>query len=362
MVPLARPKSRRDASSNRLELHHVKVPGGTLLNRQRLSSLEGALLIPFVVLILAVAGVIGALSYRTGADAVDELAKHRANDILSRIELATDLHIQDSQLVLGTLKANHASGALDMTHLPSIENHLWQIAGLTESIGYVFFANSRGDFIGVERFPDGRVNVRIRDSTTDGIRHSYLAQRPGDRERIIFNQSGAYDPHTRPWYKKAVEQKNAVWSEIYVSDARGILKMTRAMPLYAKDELIGVIATDVTLTHLSDFLRGPTISKDGVAFICDSKGALIAVSTGDAPSVKVGGEEQRVAANASPNAVIRLAAGEMPGRMGANCAPRLPRPMAEYWSPPSHLARAGSIGRWRWRFRALTCWRVSPMA
>lgn len=279
--------------------------------RQRLTSLKGALLIPFVVLILAVAGVIGALSYRTGADALDELAKHRADDILSRIELATDLHIQDSQLVLGTLKANHASGALDMEHLPSIENHLWQIAGLTESIGYVFFANPRGDFVGVERFPDGRVNVRVRDSTTDGIRHSYLARKPGDRDRIIFNQSGAYDPRTRPWYKLAVEQKKGVWSEIYVSDARGILKMTRAMPLYVKDQLIGVIGTDVTLTHLSSFLRSLTISKNGVAFICDSKGALVAVSTGEAPSVKVGGEEQRVAASASPNAVIRLAAGEM---------------------------------------------------
>lgn len=165
---------------------------------RKLWSLKAALLVPFVVLILAVTTLIGALSYRAGATAVGELAQRRADDILSRIELATDLHLQDSQLVLGTLNANFASGAIDMKSLASVEKHLWQIAGLTESIGYVYFGNPKGEFIGVERFADGRVNVRVRDASTDGIRHSYLAAKPGDRERIIFNQSGAYDPRTRP--------------------------------------------------------------------------------------------------------------------------------------------------------------------
>ena len=249
---------------------------------RRMLSLKTALLVPFVALILLVAAVIGTLSYRTGAAAVDELAKRRADDILARIELATDLHIQDSQLVLGTLNANFKSGALDMKSLASVEKHLWQIAGLTESIGYVYFANPRGDFIGVERFPDGRVNVRVRDASTSGIRHSYLAKAPGDRDRIIFNQIGAYDPRTRPWYRIAVEKKAAAWSPVYVSDARGNLKMTRAMPLYVKGELIGVVATDVTLTHLSKFLRGLPISANGVAFISESDGTLIANSTPEA--------------------------------------------------------------------------------
>jgi diguanylate cyclase (GGDEF)-like protein/PAS domain S-box-containing protein len=278
---------------------------------RKLWSLRAALLVPFVVLIVGVATLIGVLSYRAGAAAVDELAQHRADDILSRIELATDLHLQDSQLVLGTLSANFATGAIDMTSLASVEKHLWQIAGLTESIGYVFFGNPNGDFIGVERFADGRVNVRVRDASTDGIRHSYLAAKPGDRERIIFNQSGAYDPRVRPWYKLAAEKKTAVWSPVYMSEARGNLKMTRAMPLYKNGTLVGVVATDVTLTHLSDFLRGLAISAHGVAFICDEKGEMIANSTPDAPFVKTGGEEKRIAAGASPNPVIRAAAEAM---------------------------------------------------
>ena len=279
----------------------------------RLQSLKTALLVPFAALILGVASVIGVLSYQTGASAIDELAKRRADDILARIELATDLHIQDSQLVLGTLNANVISGSLDMKSLAAVEKHLWHIAGLTESIGYVYFANPRGDFVGVERFADGRVNVRVRDAGTDGIRHSYLAKQPGDRERIIFNQSGAYDPRTRPWYKLAIEQKKATWTPVYVSDARGNLKMTRAMPLYHKGELTGVVATDVTLTHLSDFLRGLPISANGVAFITEANGSLIANSTPEAPFTKgaAGGDEMRMAARDSPNRVIRATAEAM---------------------------------------------------
>ena len=276
----------------------------------KLLSLKTALLVPFAGLILAVAAVIGILSYRTGANAIDELAKRRADDILARIELATDLHIQDSQLVLGTLNANVVSGALDMKSLAAVEKHLWHIAGLTASVGYVYFATPRGEFVGVERFADGRVNVRVRDATTAGIRYAYLAKTPGDRARLIFNQSGAYDPRTRPWYKVAVEKKAAAWSPVYVSDARGNLKMTRAMPLYDKGELIGVVATDVTLTHLSEFLRSLPISANGVAFMCENDGTLIANSTPEAPFTKgpAGGDEMRIAARQSPNPVIRATA------------------------------------------------------
>ena len=276
----------------------------------KLLSLKTALLVPFAGLILAVAAVIGILSYRTGANAIDELAKRRADDILARIERATDLHIQDSQLVLGTLNANVVSGALDMKSLAAVEKHLWHIAGLTASVGYVYFATPRGEFVGVERFADGRVNVRVRDATTAGIRYAYLAKTPGDRERLIFNQSGAYDPRTRPWYKVAVEKKAAAWSPVYVSDARGNLKMTRAMPLYDKGELIGVVATDVTLTHLSEFLRSLPISANGVAFMCENDGTLIANSTPDAPFTQgpAGGDEMRIAARQSPNPVIRATA------------------------------------------------------
>lgn len=276
-------------------------------------SLKTALLVPFTGLILMMATVIGVLSYRAGATAVDELAQRRADDILARIELATDLHIQDSQLVLGTLNANVTSGALDMKSLAAVEKHLWHIAGITKSIGYVYFGNPKGEFVGVERFADGRVNVWVRDAATDGIRHSYLANAPGDRARLIFNQSGAYDPRSRPWYTAALKSKAPVWSPVYVSDARGILKMTRAMPLYAQGELIGVVATDVTLTHLSDFLRGLLISSTGVAFIYESSGALIANSTPEAPftSDPVGGEEKRMQVAESPNRVIRASAAAL---------------------------------------------------
>ena len=106
----------------------------------------------------------------------------------------------------------------------------------------------------------------------------------------------------------ATAKKAAVWSPVYMSEARGNLKMTRAMPLYSNGVLVGVIATDVTLSHLADFLRSLAISANGVAFISDENGDLIANSTADAPFVKAGGEEKRMSAGASPNAIIRATA------------------------------------------------------
>ena len=65
--------------------------------------------------------------------------------------------------------------------------------------------------------------------------------------------------------------------------------MTLAKPLYAADEvalgaprvLRGVVATDIPLTAMAEFVRALQVSSTGVAFIVERDGTLIAASTTD---------------------------------------------------------------------------------
>ena len=63
-------------------------------------SLRQSLTLPFVALVLGLAALIGALSYRAGSQAVDTVADHLLLETVSRIGQAVDRHVVGSGAVL----------------------------------------------------------------------------------------------------------------------------------------------------------------------------------------------------------------------------------------------------------------------
>ncbi len=66
------------------------------------ASLRQMLTIPYVILVLLAATVIGLLSYNAGREAVDTLADSVLSETVNRITQAVDEHISGSEAVLET--------------------------------------------------------------------------------------------------------------------------------------------------------------------------------------------------------------------------------------------------------------------
>ena len=95
---------------------------------------------------------------------------------------------------------------------------------------------------------------------------------------------------------------------MYVSFASGALVTTAAQPVHtATGSLFGVLAADVELAELSTFMKGVNVSANGVAFIVDRDGFLVATSTPDEPFRLESGVQKRVAARDSPSELVRAA-------------------------------------------------------
>ncbi|MFI4956848.1 MAG: adenylate/guanylate cyclase domain-containing protein [Gammaproteobacteria bacterium] len=86
-----------------------------------------------------------------------------------------------------------------------------------------------------------------------------------------------YDPRERPWYIAAVNAKNPVWTDIFVAYPHNNPTTAAAAPIYKESgELWGVYEIEIKLLQLSDFLKTLQIGKNGVAFIVNAKGELVA--------------------------------------------------------------------------------------
>lgn len=264
------------------------------------------LVLPFVVQISAAVGLTGWLSFRNGQKAVNELASQLMAEVAGRVEQHVQAFADTPHLFLQMNRVAIETGNLNLEDFPALERYFWHQTQLSDAVPYVYFGNERGEFIGVRQEPDGTTTLRIRDKSTAPIRNIYQLDRLGKRIELI--DSFEYDPRPRPWYEAAVAAGKPTWSPIYVFASSQALGITPVMPIY-KDtgELQGVLATDLTLSEISDFLKKLKISQSGQVFIIEESGEIVASSANEPPFVTTEAGEKRLHAGASTEPLIRKA-------------------------------------------------------
>ena len=86
-----------------------------------------------------------------------------------------------------------------------------------------------------------------------------------------------YDARQRDWYTAAIHENNVTWTDIFISYPFNNPTTSATTPVYKKTgELWGVYEFEIKLLELSDFLQTLKIGQNGVAFIINSEGRLVA--------------------------------------------------------------------------------------
>ncbi len=288
------------------------------------TSLRAALLVPFIIVIALVAGTISLLSYQTGLKAVDELSEHLLLDLSNRVGQATTRQLASSSVMLNVLApplgksdTDPAWGRLLPTTLSEFEQRMWIACNLfRDERAYLYYGTSTGEFVGLQRDARGQFEIRIRAQNA-ASRAIFETTAPGVRGRLI--RSDNYDPRTRPWYVMATERHALAWSPVYVDFTTKALTVTLAKPVFATDRAQrGVIATDMPLTELADFVRGLQVSQTGVAFIVEKNGAVIATSTQEKLFTENAQQPTRLRADQSANPLVRDAYAQLVSGESAN--------------------------------------------
>ncbi len=269
--------------------------------------------------VVAAVGVTGWLSFRNGQQAVNELASQVSAEITARI----DQHVQDYLENPQRLHQLNAVAAqieeLDITDLSALEQHFWSQMQVSRDVSSLYFGNEQGQFVGVQRRQDHEMVLWYMDAEQAPSRDTYALDENGDRAELLLTQD--YVPQERPWYVAAVTEQQATWSPIYrfASQDYARLGITAATPVYNADGgLQGVLAIDLTLSQISDFLGHLTISDGGEAFIIERSGELVANSAAESPfTTNADGEEQRVRAIDSQTPMIRTIAQQLQTDFGS---------------------------------------------
>jgi len=275
------------------------------------------LVVPFVLQILGAVGLVGWLSLRNGQHAINDVTTQLRSEISARIQqhfhnyLATPLLI--NQLNVDAIRL----GQLDVKNERELERHFFRQAQRFPGVGYIYFGNNRGEFIGVARLDDRTLQIQVSDKTTHGQGHRYATNAQGDRTKLLRITSTSFDSRKRPWYKNAAQTGKPTWSEIYPFFSEPKLTITASQAIYTKNGVLdGVIASDLIVSQVSEFLRSLKIGKRGQTFIIERSGLLVASSTPEPPFRINKGATQRLKATDSSNALTKATAKYLTSHFG----------------------------------------------
>jgi two-component system sensor histidine kinase ChiS len=275
------------------------------------------LVVPFILQIIGAVGLVGWLSLRNGQQGINDVTNQLSSEISQRIQQHLQTYLATPHLI-NQLNADTINlEQLNISNFAKLEKHFWQQAQRFPSVGYIYLGNNQGEFIGVERLNKDTLEIQISDKTTQGKGHRYATNAEGNRSKFLRITSTNYDARKRPWYKNAVQQGKASWSQISPFFSEPKLSISALQPIYnKKGEIEGVIGSDLIVSQISEFLRSLKIGKTGQTFIIERTGMLVASSTTEPPFLINKGTTQRIKASESSNLLTKVTTQYLSSKFG----------------------------------------------
>ncbi|MBS3019001.1 hypothetical protein DJFAAGMI_01740 [Comamonas sp. PE63] len=282
-------------------------------------SLKLSLILPFVALIALLTSALGMLWYWTGSNAVSALSEQVMEEKAERIALIVDRHLYPSSAVLEAAFPSGEPVPADIRdHIPALISRLWVASSLhTQPNDYVYYANVAGQGIALKRLAPELGQLRLK---TQASEHRSYFKVAGMHAEPAYESTeiNLFEPRQRPWFKLAAESPDVIWTPAYIDFSAKDLVLTRARRiLSSQGRLEGVVATDISLRALNEFVNQLHLSEHGRAFIIEADGSLIAATGMPNIHRREDGKLERMSAANSQDPLIQAVYDKIQGAFNA---------------------------------------------
>lgn len=281
-------------------------------------SLRTILVIPFVLQIFAAVGLVGYLSFRNSQQAVNHLAHQLIREASLRVDQHLDTYLASSYQIARSNAELVESELLNRQDLDLVGYQFWQKVKLHQKISYMHFTQTNSNYLGVGRWLPGEgIIIDEVSPRTKGKNIVYKMDSQGKRTQKI----GDYDfnPLTYPPFVRTSKLRKPNWSPVKVlQEIDGYVALVFGHPVYdRKQNFIGMMAADLTLSQIGDFLQDLKVSPSGKIFIIERDGMLIAHSVKQPILKATAKDKQRLNILEDPDPLIQATAQHLQRKFGS---------------------------------------------
>ena len=260
-------------------------------------SLQWVMILPFVVQILCMVSLVGYLSYRSGQQAVENLANQLLRQTSARVGDRLTIHLQPAQLNVATNSLAVERGMISLDNREQLREQLWQQIILNPSISTSDFYGDDGRGISYVRIgtaenlklfkrltgKDIEVGSIIFSEIIPSQRRFYSTDSQGLPRELIYQEND--DFRVLDWYVEAKNIQARNGDKQHLSDVNRArvtkdLQINAIAPVYDVDQKFQGFFVSIyySLSEISLFLNQLKISPTGQIFIIERSGHLVGSS------------------------------------------------------------------------------------
>lgn len=272
--------------------------------------LRSLIVIPFVLQTFVAVGLTAWLSLRNGREAVNNVASQLRTEASNNIENQFNHYFEQLYSLFDLVVADLANEDGYFDDLSSLDKYLLNLVNIAPS-GLWQVGKPNGDFILYQKLEDGQNIVKIRDQTTIPNRFVYKLNPQGQRTDLIAKEK--FDPRDRPWYKQAINNTKASWTQIFslARSQKPALGLSLSQALYRnanQQDLLAVISVTLDLENLTRVIKDKDlqITRNSEVFAIERETEdLLASSKISQPFIIKGNKAIKIQASQSPDYLLR---------------------------------------------------------
>ena len=282
------------------------------LRKRKAFPLQIVLIVPFLIQIFAAVSLVGYLSFKNGQTAVNDMAEQ----LMERTTSVVDEHLKSYLSIPQTLNQINADairrgildvgvGKANLKHRQTLGKYFWdqmQAYDLT----YIGIGLTTGEGLGAARYDDKTITIDDWTAKLPNNTSTYTTDNQGNRTQV--NARWTWNNFRESWYTQSIAAGKPIWGKIVTANlpTGPYITASASRPIYdSQNRLLGMIATDIHLLKLADFLRSLNFSQSGRVFLMERDGTLIASSGTEKPFTIVNQQIRRLHAIDSSDPVIQ---------------------------------------------------------
>ena len=267
------------------------------------------IIVAFSSLLIATVSIIFFYTQKQTSAGVDHITKDLVSAVTKNVSNETISFLKPAVQIVSNLTHNSKRLQSSFQQSDSLENHFEVLAldmlKMHPQISGIFVGDKKGRFLFAKQMGEGKAGIKvidpsgellpkllnlleekglqdwklIGDDNADTIQNSFWKHlnAEGVLREVRLNKDDNYDPRLRPWYQGARKAEKIFWTDTYIFFTAQKPGITVAEPYFnAFGDLIGVVGVDIELDQLSVFLEDQQIGKEGLVFIFDKEGKIIA--------------------------------------------------------------------------------------
>lgn len=266
----------------------------TIFHRNLLLSkipISYVLIVPFVLQVVGAVGLVGYLSYKSGQQAIENIASQLLTQTSARVSDRLDSHLNTPQQLVAASKLALTEGTLDLENEEQMRQHFWQQILSNPLLPAISFGSADGQEIGYIRVKSQELqrlsekasgktialNTIFFNKNEPNKRLYYSVDVVGKPEQLFLESQD--DFRKTPWYVIAQNIGKQAWTPISVARILPLLQITAVAPVYdASGKLKGFFTSHYLLADISLFLSQLKFTPTAQIFILEPSGELVATS------------------------------------------------------------------------------------